>query len=156
MKIANAVCDAVICLHEKTGMWYTDLKPENIFFKGEGDDERIMLGDLGSLCRHGHACTRTYHDPKHPKNYKSSNERYAVVGIAYVVLDMLYGPEIVDEYREDNAVYSNLVRLIGRVPVEEQAESIPEPAKLLPVKILTQESFADAAMEITVAAIDDN
>jgi hypothetical protein len=83
-KTLSMVADAVLCIQQTTGMWYTDLKLENILVVQE-DPLKVILGDIGSLCIDGERCSYTFSDQYLDEHMATPTpERYAIIGMMYV------------------------------------------------------------------------
>ena len=63
IKIIKRIAYYLHCLYEK-GLSYTDLKTANILFKCIDNKIKIVLGDLGSICRNGENGSVTYPPPE--------------------------------------------------------------------------------------------
>jgi hypothetical protein len=83
-QILYMVADAVVCIHDKTSMWYTDLKLENILVV-ENDPLKVTLGDIGSLCIDGIRCSHTFSEQFSNGHWaRTTPERHAIIGMVYV------------------------------------------------------------------------
>lgn len=150
--VMNKVCDAVLCIHVNTGKWYTDIKADNILISGD----RIMLGDIGSICVDGDNCI---HSAKDPISINPSPERLAVVGLAFLAIELMYGLRLAYQYADfvthtPDSEYKNLAAMIKK-----RLTTMPDvygEYREFPIELLSKPTFQDAAMAVAEAGIPDD
>jgi len=78
------------CLKKKK-LSYTDLKLDNVLYKCNGDKIKIVLGDIGSICREGdhNSCTWLPIEYLKTGGFPKCNESTMVWGLGVIILELL-------------------------------------------------------------------
>ncbi len=112
-KILICLADALECLREQ-GLYYTDMKLENILYKIDGTAPNLKLiikmGDLGSICKQTDmVCVATFPNILHRRSTFTNPNEYDLIYNLFIIWYALYNVK----YDINNIYWKSFAKLEG-------------------------------------------